>query len=326
MNGCLNIIKELIDSEFRKKVSHPTTILRQNSMVSKMMGKYTKIIGERYLFSMLSELVEDLFQKNETVILEVNPNKLTGDDIEKQIEANYIDLETTCQKFVDTIIKKGQEEMPIEMRALCYFIVSSGKKYGLNYKTTTLPLISGYIMLRFICPGITVPNVYGIVDSKKVPMGNIRNNLTIIATVLQKLANGESFGNETEHMKRMNLFIEKNKDALFNFLEVIPLNMEDKELGEKYETLFKPITFEKINKMVFLREDLKLFHKIFFDIGYELLENIMENENEKKSTYDYISLGSELLTAMHDLGVPKKKRRRRGERRKRKRKKKEKNK
>jgi hypothetical protein len=75
MNCSLNIIRELIDSEFRKKIQHPTTILRQNSMVSKMMGKYTKIIGEKYLCSLLSELIEDLY-KNQDLVLELNKKYL----------------------------------------------------------------------------------------------------------------------------------------------------------------------------------------------------------------------------------------------------------
>jgi phage-related minor tail protein len=132
--------------------------------------------------------------------------------------------------------------------------------------------------------------VYGIVDSKRVPQGNLRNNLTIIAQTIQKLANGETFGSETEHMIKMNKFIEKNRDRLFEFMKQLPVNIDDKEVEEKYEVL-KPITFEKINKKQFDLEDLKLFQKIIFEIGYELLENIIENEHEKKAIFDYISLG-----------------------------------
>jgi hypothetical protein len=66
------MIRDLIDTEFRKKINHQTTILRQNSMVSKMMGKYTKMIGTNYLRFLLTDLVEDLYQK-ESLVLDINP-------------------------------------------------------------------------------------------------------------------------------------------------------------------------------------------------------------------------------------------------------------
>jgi hypothetical protein len=68
----LSIIKALIDLEFQRKVNHPTTILRQNSIVSKMMGKYTKKVGNEYLKLILKDLIEDLFEKPDFV-LETNP-------------------------------------------------------------------------------------------------------------------------------------------------------------------------------------------------------------------------------------------------------------
>lgn len=41
MGASLSIIRALINLEFDRKWQHPTTILRVNSIVSKMMGKYT---------------------------------------------------------------------------------------------------------------------------------------------------------------------------------------------------------------------------------------------------------------------------------------------
>jgi hypothetical protein len=63
---------------------------------------------------------------------------------------------------LDSIIRKESlKEMPSEMKEICFFIAQSGERYKMNFVETILPLISGYLMLRFICPGITVPNVYG---------------------------------------------------------------------------------------------------------------------------------------------------------------------
>jgi hypothetical protein len=74
--------------------------------------------------------------------------------------------------------------MPREIRAICYFIAEAGEKYKMNFSNTVLPLVSGFTMLRYICPGITVPNTCGIVEEKRIPSGNVRANLTAIAKVL----------------------------------------------------------------------------------------------------------------------------------------------
>ena len=63
IKASLSIIKALIGLEFDRKQSHPFTILRVNSIVSKMMGKYTKMVGSQYLNTLIGDLIRDLYDK-----------------------------------------------------------------------------------------------------------------------------------------------------------------------------------------------------------------------------------------------------------------------
>ena len=63
IKASLSIIKALIGLEFDRKQSHPFTILRVNSIVSKMMGKYTKTVGSKYLNTLIGDLIRDLYDK-----------------------------------------------------------------------------------------------------------------------------------------------------------------------------------------------------------------------------------------------------------------------
>jgi hypothetical protein len=118
-------------------------------------------------------------------------------------------------------------------------------------------------MLRYFCPAITLPNAYGLV--KKPPDGNPRKNLTLVAKILQKLANGESFQTETPHLMPMNAFINKNQQNLFNYLKVLTNDPQAQEGKNPFFDLQKVVTFEDIHLRKFNIEDLTFIHELIFE-------------------------------------------------------------
>lgn len=63
IGASLGIIKALIGLEFNRKHTHPFTILRVNSIVSKMIGKYAQKVGNEYLVKLLGGVVKDIHDK-----------------------------------------------------------------------------------------------------------------------------------------------------------------------------------------------------------------------------------------------------------------------
>jgi len=83
-------------------------------------------------------------------------------------------------------------------------------------------------MLRFLNPAIVTPNAYMLVESN--PTQNPRRTLTLVAKLLQNLANKPSYAKE-EYMMNLNPFVENNKTRFNKFLNDLC------EVGDFYEAL-----------------------------------------------------------------------------------------
>ena len=89
-------------------------------------------------------------------------------------------------------------------------------------------LIGGFFFLRFINPAVVTPQAYMLVDG--VPAKHPRRTLTLIAKMLQNLANKPSYAKEA-YMMSLNPFVDKNKARINQFLNDLC------DVGDFYENL-----------------------------------------------------------------------------------------
>ena len=83
-------------------------------------------------------------------------------------------------------------------------------------------------MLRFVNPAIVTPNAYMLTDG--APAKNPRRVLTLVAKLLQNLANKPTYSKEG-YMMVLNPFVENNKSRMNEFLNDLC------EVGDFYESL-----------------------------------------------------------------------------------------
>jgi Ras GTPase-activating-like protein IQGAP2/3 len=83
-------------------------------------------------------------------------------------------------------------------------------------------------MLRFVNPAIVTPQAYMLVDGN--PAKNPRRTLTLVAKLLQNLANKPTYSKEA-YMMELNPFVEKNKSRINKFLNDLC------EVSDFYEAL-----------------------------------------------------------------------------------------
>ena len=89
-------------------------------------------------------------------------------------------------------------------------------------------LLSASIFLRFLCPAILNPNLFGLV--REYPTAKVARNLTLIAKTIQTLSNATRFGGKENYMEFMNEFITSNWQSMKVFLQQISTQLSHEPL------------------------------------------------------------------------------------------------
>ncbi|KAI0766755.1 Rho GTPase activation protein [Irpex lacteus] len=202
------------------------SLLRANTPVSRMMTTYTRGAGQSYLKSVLAERINSLIEHKD-LNLEINPVKVyeqmgvppeiaaANSDVQAIIAPRLTMLMEIANSFLVTIIE-SMESVPYGIRWICKQIRSlTRRKYPEATDYAICSLIGGFFFLRFINPAIVTPQAYMLVDG--VPAKFPRRTLTLIAKMLQNLANKPSYAKEA-YMITLNPFVENNKARINQFL------------------------------------------------------------------------------------------------------------
>ncbi|AFR94186.1 IQ domain-containing protein containing GTPase activating protein [Cryptococcus neoformans C23] len=252
----LTMFQSVLSAQF-ETASEFGSLLRANTPVSRMMTTYTRRgPGQSYLKSVLADRINSLLEHKD-LNLEINPLKVydqmvqqieedTGSlppslprgvapevaaanpDVQAIIIPRITMLMEIANSFLATIID-SMESVPYGIRWICKQIRSlTRRKYPDASDASICSLIGGFFFLRFINPAIVTPQAYMLVDG--VPAKYPRRTLTLIAKMLQNLANKPSYAKE-QYMMSLNPFVENNKARMNKFLNALC------EVGDFYESL-----------------------------------------------------------------------------------------
>ncbi|KAM6504502.1 ras GTPase-activating protein [Amanita muscaria] len=252
----LTMFQSVLSAQFETATEFGS-LLRANTPVSRMMTTYTRRgPGQSYLKSVLAERINSLIEHKD-LNLEINPVKVyeqminqieeeTGSlppnlprgvapeiaaenpDVQAIIAPRLTMLMEIANSFLVTIIE-SMESVPYGIRWICKQIRSlTRRKYPEATDYAICSLIGGFFFLRFINPAIVTPQAYMLVDG--VPAKHPRRTLTLIAKMLQNLANKPSYSKEA-YMMSLNPFVENNKARINQFLNNLC------EVGDFYESL-----------------------------------------------------------------------------------------
>lgn len=252
----LTMFQSVLSAQFETATEFGS-LLRANTPVSRMMTTYTRRgPGQSYLKGVLAERINSLIEHKD-LNLEINPVKVyeqminqieeeTGTlppnlprgvppevaaenaDVQAIIAPRLTMLMEIANSFLVTIIE-SMESVPYGIRWICKQIRSlTRRKYPEATDYAICSLIGGFFFLRFINPAIVTPQAYMLVEG--VPAKHPRRTLTLIAKMLQNLANKPSYAKEI-YMITLNPFVENNKARINQFLNSLC------EVGDFYDTL-----------------------------------------------------------------------------------------
>ena len=244
------------------------TLFRNNSVASKMYKFFSRIVGIKYLFHCIARVIKELevlgsrqisasdaaaaaqasggtTQKSGrngspqgsadasllSMNMELDQTKALGDDIDT--DTNLLQLQLICQKLLNVIIKTSVRNIPADFRKIFIEIDNSVmSKFGSNdavYKG-----IGGLFFLRFICPALTAPHVYGLLETP--PNQVTQRQLVLITKVIQNIANMQEPGKKEEYMAALSSFIAKSIPKIVTFYDDLRAAVNLSENIENYET------------------------------------------------------------------------------------------
>ena len=212
----LDLLKAAIRAEVMK-TEKENTLFRLNSMATKLLSAYCKLIGKDYLIVSVGPQIKQLIQNPRPC--ELDPAKIPeGEDIE-QNQKNVLDI---SQNFLRDI-KASIPQCPPAIREICKFLREIVTE---KFPAAADTVIAGFVFLRYICPGIVAPDGHGIVDTP-IQDRDIRRAFVLITKVLQNLANRVLFTKEV-FMQPINGFIEDNLQMMKDmFLEFACVNEDE---------------------------------------------------------------------------------------------------
>lgn len=171
-----------------------TTLFRANNGTTKLVGAFTKLVGQQYLSSLIKPYIAELSTSKDTC--EVDITKLNKEDYEADfVEADVVvDNIEQLKHWTTRLLQKLTNSLAECPPALKW--LSAALRVGVTHRFPSSGTVSvaGFYFLRYICPALVAPVARGVTDKKPLP--RVVNALKYISKMIQAMANGVVFKKE----------------------------------------------------------------------------------------------------------------------------------
>nr|KAJ3417828.1 Ras GTPase-activating protein 1 [Polyrhizophydium stewartii] len=201
----------------------PNIIFRGNTLATKVFDQYMKIVGAEYLQATLTPLIRAVYENGEPC--ETDPMRVEGSSSSSSAAAAADTLRKNTKRLLQFVnffwecIQRSADMFPRKIAEVFAFIKDAVSRRFPNQRSRgeqiKYPAISGFLFLRFFCPAIISPHQFGL--AAEAPAGHVPRTLTMIAKILQNLANMTEL--KDVHLSEANVFIRSQKEAMKALLD-----------------------------------------------------------------------------------------------------------
>ncbi|KAK5120678.1 hypothetical protein LTR85_006036 [Meristemomyces frigidus] len=211
--GGPNSDRELIVRDLGKNATVEANLLfRGNTLLTKSLDTHMRRVGKEYLEESLGAKIREINDKDPNC--EVDPNRV---DSPSDLDRNWRRLQLFTQDVWKAILA-AKAKCPIELRIIFRHIRACAEdRYGDFLRSVSYSSVSGFLFLRFFCPAVLNPKLFGLLKEDIKPRA--RRAFILIAKSLQTLANMASFGTKETWMEPMNAFLTQHRESFKTFID-----------------------------------------------------------------------------------------------------------
>ncbi|KAL8833386.1 MAG: hypothetical protein Q9170_004296 [Blastenia crenularia] len=209
------IEREMILRDLGKTaVVEANQLFRGNTLLTKALDCHMKRLGHDYLEETLGEKIREIDETNPDC--EVDPNRVRdADDLQRNWRTLTVLIESVWSSICGSALR-----CPPELRLIFRHISACAEdRYGDFLRTVTYSSVSGFLFLRFFCPALLNPHLFGLL--KDHPRPQAQRTLTLVSKTLNTLANLGTFGSKEPWMEPMNGFLNTHRQGFKTFVDTI---------------------------------------------------------------------------------------------------------
>jgi hypothetical protein len=132
-------------------------LFRGNSLLTKSLDSHMRRLGKDYLEDTLGERLRDIDESDPEC--EVDPNRLQSPEDLDRNWRNLLALTGNMWKSIHASASRCPSELRLIFR---HIRACADDRYGDYLRTVTYSSVSGFLFLRFFCPAILNPQLFGL--------------------------------------------------------------------------------------------------------------------------------------------------------------------
>ncbi|XP_008845707.1 rasGAP-activating-like protein 1 isoform X2 [Nannospalax galili] len=223
------------------RTNDPNTLFRSNSLASKSVEQFMKLVGMRYLHEVLRPVISRVFEERK--YMELDPCKMDlgrsrrisfkGMPTEEQVRETSLGLLTGYLGSIVDAIVNSTGRCPLALRLTFKQLQRCVEEHfpGAEHQDVKYLATSGFLFLRFFAPAILTPKLFDLRDQHADPQTS--RSLLLLAKAVQSIGNlGQQLGQGKEMwMVPLHPFLLQSISRVRDFLDQLVDVDRDEEAG-----------------------------------------------------------------------------------------------